>query len=237
MANSSNTGSPGPKSLYLVPLLPIVRKFLLTTLPISLLLLACMTRVLLSIRIQLIPRFLRTPVPRATTTRVPLVPRQVCIFRVIAPMVLILRLELALLSRVSSGPSTSSRRTLSPPPLLLEKFMPRQWLVQSGLTFSVLTRRVSLPWKVNIPIGPLATVSRVACRKPLSATLGTLLGARKERNTLSWVCILVGLRAMLRLWKRTRLWAIAQWGLFTRVSTRADPLVLPRFTRIRALLG
>lgn len=74
------------------------------------------------------------------------------------------------------------------------------------------------------------------CKKSDSGMFGTLIGVRKSRNRLVCECPLAASLATLRLLKMTWLLPIAQMGLFTIRRLRADPLVLPGFTNMRALL-
>lgn len=82
----------------------------------------------------------------------------------------------------------------------------------------------------------MLTLAPVACKKPATDMFGTLIGHRTVRNRLVPVCLLGATPRTLPLLRRVLLELIMHPGRLVNAQVRADPLELPGFTTVRALL-
>ncbi len=178
---------------------------------------------------------------RATMTDVPLGAPSRPMLPVMTCNVLTLNLELALLRTERCGRSTVTRKTLPCPSLLLEKFLPMVWPVSPSLSLISRCPLCTSPRKLSDDRGLLpwhpCRLPIVACTKPITSILGTLIGHRKSTKTFLCVWLLGGTVSRLPLQNAIELVAIAHVGRFESMPSNASPFVLPGFTTVRILLG
>lgn len=177
---------------------------------------------------------------RATIIAVPLGARSPAMFAVMTCKVLTLSFELALLRTVSPGLSTVTRKTLPPPPLLFEKFLPMVCEASPELSLMMVSPLCTSPRNLVVASGLLlwnpCRLPMVSPTKPVTAMFGTLIGHRKFRNSFRCVWLLTGTLSRLCLRNAVEFLAIANPLPFVSIVVSADPLELPGFTTVRILL-